>query len=57
MNKNQNKLFYEPGDHLAIVPVNRTELVDKVLAAVVDVSNPDEYLLVEDLIERKKNNS
>ncbi len=54
---NSNEILYEPGDHLAIIPVNRIELVDKIIKATTDILNPDDYLVIEKLVEKKRNGS
>jgi sulfite reductase alpha subunit-like flavoprotein len=57
LSKNSNEILYEPGDHLAIIPVNRIELVDKIIKATTDILNPDDYLVIEELVEKKRNGS
>ena len=57
LNKNSNEILYEPGDHLAIIPVNRLEIVDKIINATTDILNPNDYLIVEELVEKKRNGS
>ena len=56
MRNKENEISYEPGDHLLIVPVNRSKLVNKVLAAVTDVVNQNDYLLLEDKITMNESN-
>lgn len=57
LNKNNNSIFYEPGDHLAIIPVNRLELVEKIMRATRDIVNQNDYLTLEELVEINKNGS
>jgi sulfite reductase alpha subunit-like flavoprotein len=57
LSKNSNEILYEPGDHLAIIPGNRIELVDKIIKATNDILNQDYYLVIEELVEKKRNGS
>ncbi|KAK7079598.1 Nitric oxide synthase, brain, partial [Halocaridina rubra] len=41
-----NDLSYHPGDHVAILPANRRNLVDAVLARLEDCPNPDQPVQV-----------
>lgn len=42
-----NELNYSPGDHVAILPANRKELIDAVLARLDNCPNPDEPIQVQ----------
>ncbi|KAG0723990.1 Nitric oxide synthase, salivary gland [Chionoecetes opilio] len=41
-----NELHYQPGDHVAILPANRKELVDAVLSHLQQCPDPDESIQV-----------
>lgn len=45
-------LSYEPGDHVGVFAMNRTELVDGILGKLSDVNNPDEPLQLQTLNEK-----
>ncbi|XP_039593239.1 nitric oxide synthase, endothelial-like [Polypterus senegalus] len=49
--RDQEKLQYVPGDHLGIFPTNRQELVDAVLARVIDPPPINENIVLETLEE------
>ena len=40
--KGAKELNYQPGDHIAIVPANRQELVNDLLKSFKNLENPDE---------------
>lgn len=41
-----NELHYNPGDHVAILPANRQELVEAVLARLENCPDPDQPIQV-----------
>ena len=43
---------YSPGDHIGIFPENRKELIDKIMARLIDVPDLDQYVNVEILREK-----
>jgi len=49
-------LNYEPGDHVGVCPMNRTELVDGILEKLTGVTNPDEILQLQVLNEKHTSN-
>ena len=41
-----NELHYQPGDHVAILPANRKELVEAVLSRLQQCPDPDQPIQV-----------
>ncbi len=53
MHKNDNDISYEPGDHIAIIPVNRVEFVNQIISKVVDNNSSNENYQLEELVDEK----
>jgi sulfite reductase alpha subunit-like flavoprotein len=49
-------LSYEPGDHVGVLPMNKSELVDGILHKLTGVTDPDEDLQLEILNEKHTSN-
>lgn len=47
-----NELHYQPGDHVAILPANRRDLVDAVIARLAQCPNTEEPIQVLMLKEK-----
>ena len=51
--ENSTELQYKPGDHVAIFPANRPELVQALIDGLSDDVDPDKPIAVEALREVK----
>lgn len=47
---------YEPGDHVGVCAINRTELVNGILEKLSGVGNPDEKLQLQVMDEKHNSN-
>lgn len=52
----ESNLNYKPGDHVGVYPVNRPELVDKILKRLKGVDDPDVTIELQVLKESHTSN-
>lgn len=51
---NELLLSYKHGDHFAIYPKNRVEIVNRVIDAIKNLTNPDQIIKIEHFKENSK---
>lgn len=49
-------IFYEPGDHVGVCPLNRVELVNGILEKLSEVADPDGNSQLQILNEKHTSN-